>query len=30
VRVKQGEKAPDKELLSMRWFVRGVAGALPE
>ncbi|MBU1042386.1 MAG: BMP family ABC transporter substrate-binding protein [Proteobacteria bacterium] len=30
VRVKQGEKAPDKELLSMRWFVRGVSGKLPE
>lgn len=30
LRVKPGEKAPDAELLSMRWFVRGVAGALPE
>jgi len=30
VRVRQGEKAPDKELLSMRWLVRGVAGTLPE
>ncbi|MHC1701955.1 MAG: BMP family ABC transporter substrate-binding protein [Humidesulfovibrio sp.] len=29
-RVRQGEKAPDKELLSMRWLVRGVAGTLPE
>jgi len=29
-RVKKGEKAPDKELLSMRWFVRGVSGKLPE
>ncbi|MDP3428321.1 MAG: BMP family ABC transporter substrate-binding protein, partial [Humidesulfovibrio sp.] len=30
VRVKKGEKAPDKELLSMRWFVKGVSGTLPE
>jgi len=30
LRVKKGRKAPDKELLSMLWFVRGVSGALPE
>lgn len=30
LRVKQGEKAGDKELLSMRWFVKGVSGKLPE
>ena len=30
LRVKKGEKAPDAELLSMRWLVRGVQGALPE
>ncbi|HWR03814.1 MAG TPA: BMP family ABC transporter substrate-binding protein [Humidesulfovibrio sp.] len=29
-RVRKGEKATDKELLSMRWFVKGVSGKLPE
>lgn len=30
VRIPQGRKATDEELLSMRWFVRGVRGSLPE
>jgi basic membrane lipoprotein Med (substrate-binding protein (PBP1-ABC) superfamily) len=30
LRVKQGERAPDAELLSMRWLVKGVSGTLPE
>ncbi|MBU1228595.1 MAG: BMP family ABC transporter substrate-binding protein [Proteobacteria bacterium] len=30
LRVKKGDKASDKELLSMRWFVKGVSGSLPE
>lgn len=30
LRVKKGGKAPDKELLSMRWLVKGVSGTLPE
>jgi basic membrane lipoprotein Med (substrate-binding protein (PBP1-ABC) superfamily) len=30
LRVKAGEKATDAELLSMRWFVKGVSGRLPE
>lgn len=29
-RIRKGEKAGDKELLSMRWFVKGVSGKLPE
>jgi len=29
-RVKPGEKASDKELLSMLWFVRGVTGTVPQ
>jgi len=29
-RVKKGEKASDKELLSMLWFVKGVFGTLPQ
>lgn len=29
-RVRKGEKASDKELLSMRWFVKGVSGKLPD
>lgn len=29
-RIRKGEKATDKELLSMRWFVKGVSGTLPE
>jgi Uncharacterized ABC-type transport system, periplasmic component/surface lipoprotein len=29
-RVKKGQKLSDKELLSMRWFVKGVSGKLPE
>lgn len=29
-RVKKGEKAGDGELLSMRWFVQGVSGQLPD
>ncbi len=29
-RIKKGEKAGDKELLSMRWFVKGVSGKLPD
>jgi Uncharacterized ABC-type transport system, periplasmic component/surface lipoprotein len=30
LRVKKGEKLSDKDLLSMRWFVKGVSGKLPE
>ena len=30
LRVNKGGKATDAELLSMRWFVRGVQGTLPE
>jgi len=29
-RIRKGEKASDAELLSMRWFVRGVSGTLPD
>jgi basic membrane lipoprotein Med (substrate-binding protein (PBP1-ABC) superfamily) len=29
-RVKKGQKLADKDLLSMRWFVRGVSGKLPD
>ncbi|MCM0755335.1 BMP family ABC transporter substrate-binding protein [Desulfovibrio aminophilus] len=28
-RVAKGQKAPDKELLTMQWFVKGVGGKLP-
>jgi len=30
VRINKGQKATDAELLSMRWFVKGVSGSLPE
>jgi len=29
-RIQKGRKASDQELLSMRWFVKGVSGALPK
>jgi len=30
LRIPKGEKATDKELLTMRWFVQGVNGSIPE